>query len=341
MYPKSIKINGRDVLLWYDLGMLNYTKMDRSFSIFQDNRTGINPVPYIKDYYILDYTTACHDPEDEFLGYKYTYEEVSAAAEDLNHGAGDGTHFFLLPTQMLDRSLSEGLIDYFQNMNYILDYGEFRHPEYEIMLRKGTKQPVMRSYDKYTQFSSDNTIKVITTSNVFTKILSKINNDAIVKNEQEILTKAYLQDITNADQAEEKVPLNNQDESTVNNPKEDKESQDVSLTIPLAESASDESKVVIPDQKGITKISEKSIELLLKEKKEAEFFNTTILPTIRLLSCTKGRDYKKIMDNMILQTNIFMNEFNLTNDDTIENNNDVSSSKQTNNDSKKNKSPKK
>ena len=253
---------------------------------------------------------------------------------------------------MLDKSLSEGLIDYFQNMNYIIDYGEFRHPEYEIMLRKGTKQPVLRSYDKYTQFSSDNTVKVITTSNVFTKILSKINNDAIVKNEQEILTKAYLQDITNADQAEEKVPLNNQDESTVNNPKEDKESQDVSLTIPLAESASDESKVITPDQKGnnvreiqesskMTKISEKSIELLLKEKKEAEFFNTTILPTIRLLSCTKGRDYKKIMDNMIMQTNIFMNEFNLSNDDTLENNNDVSSSKQTNNDSKKNKSPKK
>ena len=41
-----------------------------------------------------------------------------------------------------------------------------------------------------------------------------------------------------------------------------------------------------------------------------------------------------------MQTNIFMNEFNLTNDDTIENNNEVSS-KQTNNDSKKNKSPKK
>jgi len=40
-----------------------------------------------------------------------------------------------------------------------------------------------------------------------------------------------------------------------------------------------------------------------------------------------------------MQTNIFMNEFNLTKDDTIENN--VSSSKLNNNDSKKNKSPKK
>ena len=97
MYSKSKMINGREVQLWYDLGMLNYTKMDRSFSIFEDNRNGNNPVPYIKDYYILNYTTACHDPEDEFLGYKYTYEEVSAAAEDLNHGAGDGTHFFYYP----------------------------------------------------------------------------------------------------------------------------------------------------------------------------------------------------------------------------------------------------
>ena len=71
--------------------------MDRSFSIFQDNKNINNPVPYIKDYYILDYTTACHDPEDECIGYKYTYTEVSAAAEDLNHGAGDGTHFFYYP----------------------------------------------------------------------------------------------------------------------------------------------------------------------------------------------------------------------------------------------------
>ena len=126
------------------------------------------------------------------------------------------------------------------------------------MLRKGTKEPVIRSYDKYTQFSSDNTVKVITTSNVFTKILSKINNDAIVKMEQEVLTNAFLfdqqnvsgvatnQDIPNADLAEEiitdallEVPLNNQDESTENHPDEDKESQDVSTYTEVSAAAED------------------------------------------------------------------------------------------------------
>jgi len=97
-------------------------------------------------------------------------------------------------------------------------------------------------------------------------------------NPQNLPIKNILQDITKADLAEEKVPLNNQDEATLKIPKEDKESQDVSLTVPLAESASDESKVIIPEQEGnnvrviqesskMTNITEKSIELLLKEKK--------------------------------------------------------------------------
>ena len=96
---------------------------------------------------------------------------------------------------MLDKSLSEGLSDYFQSINHILDYGEFQHPEYEPMLRKGTKQPVIRSYDKYTQISTDNNVEVTTTSNVFSAILSQI---AIVKEQQE-LTTAFLLDEENID----------------------------------------------------------------------------------------------------------------------------------------------
>ena len=58
------------------------------------------------------------------------------------------------------------------------------------MLRRGIKQIVIRSYDKYTQISSDNTVQVTTTSNIFSAILSKI---AEVKELQD-LTNAYLSD---------------------------------------------------------------------------------------------------------------------------------------------------
>ena len=58
------------------------------------------------------------------------------------------------------------------------------------MLRRGINEIVIRSYDQYTQISSDNTVQVTTTSNVFSAILSKI---AILK-EQEDLTNAYLLD---------------------------------------------------------------------------------------------------------------------------------------------------
>jgi len=74
--------------------MIKYTSMDRSFSIFQDNRNQ-GAIPYINHFYILDYTTACQQTIAEMVGYRYSYEEVSATAEDLNHGAGDGSHFFI------------------------------------------------------------------------------------------------------------------------------------------------------------------------------------------------------------------------------------------------------
>jgi len=75
--------------------------MDRSFSIFQDN-TNQGGFPYKKHFYILDFTTACQQTLTEMVGYKYSYEEASAVAEDLSHGAGDGTHFYLLHIQCFD-----------------------------------------------------------------------------------------------------------------------------------------------------------------------------------------------------------------------------------------------
>jgi len=156
---------------------------------------------------------------------------VSSAAEDLNHEACDGSSFYLLPTQCSDQNLSEGLIDYYEKINRILNYGEFRHLEYEPMLRRGRKDNVSRSYDKYTQISSDNTVKVTNTINIFNAILCKIKNDKIVKDEQELMTKEFLLDQENDDSGVARI-------------------QDVPVTIPFSESAGDENKVIIPYQKG-------------------------------------------------------------------------------------------
>jgi len=58
------------------------------------------------------------------------------------------------------------------------------------MLRRGIKETVIWSYEKYTQISSNNIVKVTTTSNVFSVIPSKI---AYVKEQQEHTT-AFLLD---------------------------------------------------------------------------------------------------------------------------------------------------
>jgi len=47
--------------------------MDRKFSIFQDNKN-LGGVPYIKHYYFLDFTTACHQIIAKMVGYRYSYE---------------------------------------------------------------------------------------------------------------------------------------------------------------------------------------------------------------------------------------------------------------------------
>jgi len=44
-YPSFTTINGKEVLLWFDLGILQYTKMDRSFSMFRDNKD-LDSVPF-------------------------------------------------------------------------------------------------------------------------------------------------------------------------------------------------------------------------------------------------------------------------------------------------------
>jgi len=85
-------INGRKVQLWYDMWTLKYTSTDRSFSIFQDNIDVGAIYSLHKALLYLSFTTACHQTIAEMVGYRYSYAELSSAAEDLKRGAGDGSH---------------------------------------------------------------------------------------------------------------------------------------------------------------------------------------------------------------------------------------------------------
>jgi hypothetical protein len=338
--------------------------MDRSFSIFQDNKNITNPVPYIKNFYILDFTTACQQTITEMVGYKYRYEEVSAVAEDLNHGAGDGSHFYLLPTILLDKNLNEGLIDYYENINHILDYGEFRHPEYDPMLRRGIKDIVIRSYDQYTQISSDNTLQVTTTSNVFSAILSKI---AILK-EQEDLTNAFLVD----EKKDKEVAVEEKKEIITDNVEMANQAEIKDIPVAnLVEAAVEEKKEIIAENVEDVphKKNESAVNVTLTneeiefQKKQSEFLMQQLLPNILLLQGGVG-DSNQIMQNIFMLTNTFMNNNQsilknnkiladlsinmieapnkLTNNDTIDNKNDVvSDSTKINNNNKTKKSPNK
>ena len=94
------------------------------------------------------------------------------------------------------------------------------------MLRRGIREIVIRSYDQYTQISSDNTVQVTTTSNIFSAILSKI---AILK-EQEDLTNAFL-----LDEKDKKVAVEEKKEIVADNveeipPKQDESAGNVTIT---------------------------------------------------------------------------------------------------------------
>jgi hypothetical protein len=171
---------------------------------------------------------------------------------------------------LLENNLNEGLIDYFQNINHILDYGEFRHPEYDPMLRRGIKQIVIRSYDKYTQISSDNTVHVTTPSNIFSAILSKI---AILK-EQEDLTNAYLLD----EKKDKEIAVEEKKETIEDNVKEITPKQDESA--------------------GNATITNEEIEF---QKKQSEFLMQQLLPNMLLLQ-NGGGDSNQIMQNIFIFT---------------------------------------
>ena len=117
--------------LSWDLSIFNYTKYDHNFSIFFNNE-GNNDIPYIKNYYILQYTTIY-----DIIKYEYSLIEGHKSLTNMNHGALDGNKYHLLTTDLFDRSMEECLRALQNNMQYIFKYGEFLHPEYDSLNRWG------------------------------------------------------------------------------------------------------------------------------------------------------------------------------------------------------------
>jgi hypothetical protein len=77
-------------------------------------------------------------------------------------------HFYLFPTFLLENNLNGGLTDYLENMNYIFEYGETRHPEYERLYRWGLHEPIKESH---IDISSDSTIIDAPTKQSSTKLI--------------------------------------------------------------------------------------------------------------------------------------------------------------------------
>ena len=110
--------DGIQIPLWWDTSMFQYTNHDHDFSIFFNNE-GVKDIPYIKNYYILQYTTVCNK-----IKYDYSISEGDKSIMDQNHGALDGDKYHLLTTYLFDNAIIEGLCVIYQNMNDILKYGE-------------------------------------------------------------------------------------------------------------------------------------------------------------------------------------------------------------------------
>jgi hypothetical protein len=110
--------DGIQIPLWWDTSMFQYTNHDHDFSIFFNNE-GVKDIPYIKNYYILQYTTICNK-----IKYDYSISEAYQSIMDQNHGALDGDKYHLLTTHSFDNAIIEALCIIYQNMNDILKYGE-------------------------------------------------------------------------------------------------------------------------------------------------------------------------------------------------------------------------
>ena len=170
-YPVSENIRGEEFLLWYGFDSIPYTKGSRKFSIFMNTESIVShSCPHIPNHFLLYYTTSFIDPlkNRNETSYDYTLSEVISCCTNMNDGAHDVNHYYLLPTFHLENNLNGGLTDYLENMNYIFEYGETRHPEYERLYRWGLHEPIKESH---IDISSDSTIIDAPTKQSSTKLI--------------------------------------------------------------------------------------------------------------------------------------------------------------------------
>ena len=176
-YPVSEFINGKEFKLWFGSECFPFIKDGHKFSIFQNIESFSNhSYPYIPNYFILSYTTSSIDPvinQNDNM-YDYDLDEVTSCAKEMNDGAHDINHYYLLQTFPLENSLNDGLTDLMEIMNYILEYGEFRHPHYDHLYRWGLYNELKRSYiysnsSKLDTPSNQPKGKLITTGNKINK----------------------------------------------------------------------------------------------------------------------------------------------------------------------------
>jgi len=82
--------------LWWDNNLFNLTSYDHGFSIFF-NKEGLEDIPYIHNYYILQYITICKTTKCD-----HSIPDVHSSLTDQNHGALDGNRYHLLTTHLFD-----------------------------------------------------------------------------------------------------------------------------------------------------------------------------------------------------------------------------------------------
>jgi len=163
---------GLHIKLWWDNNLFNLTSYDHDFSIFFNNE-GVDDIPYIQNYYILQYTTICKTTK-----YDYTIPDAHNSITDQNHGALDDNHYHLLTTHLFDTATKNCLIALYENMNYIIMYGEFKYPLYESFNRWGGRIDFPRNYLTVPPKTS---IRNIDTETIFTGIdLNSYSNSKLI-----------------------------------------------------------------------------------------------------------------------------------------------------------------
>ena len=185
---------GLHINLWWDTSMFHYTKHDHNFSIFFNN-DGVNDIPYIKNYYILQYTTITDIVqsttiiENDVNKYDYSISNGYKILENYNHGALDGNKYHLLTSHLFEDAADECLTQLYKNMNYILEYGEFKYPHYDTINRWGGISDYTREYLPYpirqniNQITYQNGLSEITTMcGMSNSKLIEINAEELKKN---------------------------------------------------------------------------------------------------------------------------------------------------------------